>query len=391
MLYFQTILVYTFLTLMMCYGAYLSKGTSRLSKVWGWLPIILFTLVFGFRYGVGIDFNNYADIYEQTENYTSLSELIENERYEVGFSLLLYMCHYVGAPVWSLFVIVAFIQIFLLYKTFNKEGNILIYIYATLILTGFCMFSFMNILRHEIAFCIFLYSLQYIRDNKLFKYWICCVLALSFHQSAIILFPLYFIWIRRKGVFNMPLIEAIAVIICFITSFISQWQEILHLFDVLIILLGYENYLESASEMTVNSVVGITRLLNLVVNLLIVVNSKKIKNHFQSDLFNILYDLFVIGTCLSYVFMGSMMLQRVIVYFYHTQFIVLAYALCYLYETRKQNFIQLFQYGVVSLFIFVSYSSFIYHCKDNTGAYVSYFQTDLHQTKDDLRDTMFDK
>lgn len=391
MLYLQSILVYTFLTLIMCYGAYLSKGTSRLSKVWGWLPIILFTLVFGFRYGVGIDFNNYADMYEQTENYTSISELIENERYELGFSVLIYLCHYFGAPVWSLFVVVAFIQIFLLYKTFNKEGSILIYIYATLILTGFCMYSFMNILRHEIAFCIFLYSLQYIRDNKMLKYWICCLLALSFHQSAIILFPLYFIWIKRKGVFNMPFIEAIAVIVCFIASFISQWQELLHLFDVLIVLLGYENYLEAADEMTVNSVMGFTRLLNLVVNLLIVLNSKKIKNYFKSDLFNILYDLFIIGTCLSYVFMGSMMLQRIIVYFYHTQFIILAYALCYLFETRKQNFIQLVQYGVVLLFIFVSYSSFIYHCKDNTGAYVSYFQTDLHQTKDDLRDTMFDK
>ena len=391
MLYIQSIIVYTLLTLLMCYCAKLSQGNTSRAHLWGWLPIILFTLVFGLRYGVGIDYNNYAYMYDQTASYTSFRELIENERYEVGFSLILYICHYLNAPVWGLFTIIAFIQIVCIYNAFKDEKNILMYLYATLILTGFCMYSFMNIMRHEMAFCVFLFSLQFIRDNKLAKYWLCALLALSFHHSALIIFPLYFIWIKRKGILNMPLVEAIAVILCFITSFFSQWQDIMHLFDNLIVMLGYENYIEAADEMTANSVIGVTRILNLIVNLLIVANSKKIKNYFNSDLFNILYDLFVVGICLGYIFMGSMMLQRIIVYFNHTQFIVLAYMLCYLYETRKQNYAQLIKYAVVVLFIFISYSSFLYHCEDNTGAYVSYFQTDLHQTKDNLREAVFDK
>lgn len=388
MLFFQSIIVYTFLTLLMCYGAYHSQMISKHSRVWCWLPIILFTLVFGLRYGVGVDYNNYLEIYDETSSYSSFSDMLENERYEVGFSLLLYICHWLNAPVYIFFSIIAFIQIVVLYKAFKDEGNILVYIYATLLLTGICVYSFMNILRHEIAFCIFIYSLKYIKDNKLTKYWICCLFALTFHHSAVLLFPLYFIWIRRKGILNKPIIELCAVIACFILLFVTSWQEFLHLFDNIIVLLGYEDYIDIADNMEVNSKIGITRILNLLVNCIIILNSKQIKEYFKSDLLNIIYDLYVVGICLGYVFLSSMMIQRIIVYFSHTQFIMLAYTLCYLYETRKQKASQLLKYAIVVLYIFTSYSSFLYHCKDNTGAYVSYFQTDLHATKDDLRDTM---
>ena len=388
MLYIQSIIVYTLLTILMCICANRAQGNSKQSKLLGWLPLILFTLVFGLRYGVGVDYNNYVDIYEATAYYPSYDEILENERFEPGFTLLIYLCHLFNAPVYILFSLAAFIQIFLLYKTFKNEGNILVYIYATLILTGFCMYSFMNIIRHEIAFCFFLYSLKYIQDNKLSKYWICCLLALAFHKSALILFPLYFIWIKRKGILNKPIIEVSILIACFALSFVSQWQEIMHLFDSLIVFLGYEDYLDIADQMVVNNKMGITRIFNLAVNCIIVINSKKIKDYFQSELLNILYDLFLIGICLGYVFLGSMMLGRIIVYFAHTQFIMLAYSLCYFYRLRKQNLSQLSLYAVIILFIFVSYSSFLYNCKNNTGAYVSYFQKDMHDLKDDLRDEM---
>lgn len=390
MLYIQSIIVYTLLTLLMCYGAYRSQGNSRSAKLWGWVPIILFTLVFGLRYGVGVDYNNYLEIYEETEYYETFSQILDNERYEPGFSLLLYICHYCNAPVYVLFIIIAFLQIFLLYKTYKEENNILIFIYITLIFTGYCMYNFMNILRHEIAFCFFLYSIRYIRDNKLIKYWICCLLALSFHHSAIFLFPLYFIWVHKKSILNQPYIELIILVICFVgSSFISPWQDLLHKTNNFITLFGYEYYIDIANDMVMNTKIGITRLLNLIVNCIIIINSKKIKEYFHNSTFNILYDLFFFGTCMDYLFMESMLLQRLFLYFSHTKFIVLAYALSYFYSMRQKH-MQLISYSFIVLFIFVSYSSFIYHCKENTGAYVTYFQTELHTEKDNLRDLMMD-
>lgn len=388
MLYIQSIVVYSLLALMMCYGAYRSQGSSRNAKLWAWLPIILFTLVFGLRYGVGVDYNNYVEVYEITEYYGSFMEIWESERYEPGFTLLLYLCHYFDAPVYVLFSAMAFLEVFLLYKTFKDEGDVLVYIYATLLFTTIGITSFMNIIRHVVAFCFFIYSLQYIRDNKMIKYWICCLLALAFHKSAILLFPLYFIWIKRKGILNRPVAELIAVLACFALSFVTRWQEILHMFDNLIILMGYEDYIDVADEMIVNSKIGITRIFTLAANIVIILNSKHIKEYIQSDLLNILYDMYIIGICLGYFFLGSMLLQRLIVYFTHTQFIVMAYALCYFYKTRKQSISHLARYAFMILFLFVVFNAFIYNCKNNTGAYVSYFQTDLHPLKDDLREEM---
>lgn len=390
MLYLESIIVYTLLTLLMCFGAYHSQKLEKQSKFWEWMPIFLFTMVFGLRYGVGIDYNNYYEIFSDTEGYPSFLLLIENERFEIGFSLIIYLCHLLHAPVWFFFTILAFLQIWLLHKAFCCEGNILIYIYATLIFTGFCMYGFMNIIRHDIAFCFFLYSLKFIKEKKLIKYWLCCLLALSFHHSALIIFPLYFIWVHRKTIFHRPKIEMIAILSCFALSFITQWQNIMHTFDFLIVLLGYEDYIEAADEMVVNNKIGITRILNLIVNIIVVLNSKKIKEYFHSDTLYILYDLYIIGICLEYVFLGSMMLQRAIVYFSHTQFIIWAYTLCYLYQTRRQSIPQLLKYSIVALFILTSYSSFIYNCTNNTGAYVFYFQTGLHDTKDNLRSQMID-
>lgn len=388
MLYIQSIIVYTLLALLMCYGAYRSQGYSRSAKLWGWVPIILFTLVFGLRYGVGVDYNNYLEIYEETEYYETFSQILDNERYEPGFSLLLYICHYCNAPVYILFSAMAFLEIFLLYKAFKEEGDILIYIYATLIFTTIGISSFMNILRHIVAFCFFIYSIQYIRDNKLIRYWICCLLALVFHKSAIILFPLYFVWIKRKGFFKQPLTELIVVLVCFALSVVPHWQEVMHMFDNLIILMGYENYIDIADQMIVNSKMGITRLFTLAATIVIILNSNRIKDYFQSDLLNILYDMYIIGISLGYIFMGSMLLERIIVYFTHTQFIIIAYALCYFYKTRKQSISQLTKYAFVVLFIFVVYSAYIFNSLHNTGAYVFYFQTELHDIKDSLREDM---
>ena len=46
MLYIQSIVVYTLLALLMCLGAYYSKRDVPMAKLWGWMPIVLFTLVF---------------------------------------------------------------------------------------------------------------------------------------------------------------------------------------------------------------------------------------------------------------------------------------------------------------------------------------------------------
>lgn len=391
MLIFQSIIVYTLLTVMMCCCAHYSQMKSKASLVLAWIPIILFSLVFGLRYGVGIDYNNYMETYECTEEY-SFSELLEYQGYEEGFSLILYLCHWFDAPTYVFFTILAFLQIFFIYKTFKKEGDVLPYIYMSLILSGTCMLGYMNIIRQSISACIFLYSLQYVRDNKLLKYWICCAIALSFHHSAMILFPLYFIWIKKKGIFNKPFVEFLILLLSVIGMYLTSWQSILHQFDNIIPYLGYGFYSDTADTMTSGGRgLGMFDILRFILLSIIVLHSNQIKDYFKSDLLNILYDIFLIGVCAGYIFNGSLLMGRIIVYFTNTEYIMIAYALCYLYHVKRQSTQLFIKYAFCILFITLQYGRFIYYCEENTGAYVSYFQTELHDLKDVLRDDMLHK
>ena len=55
-------------------------------------------------------------------------------------------------------------------------------------------------MRNLIAIAIFLISIKYIHEKKIWKYLACILLASSFHFSAIILFPLY--WVLDKRISN---------------------------------------------------------------------------------------------------------------------------------------------------------------------------------------------
>lgn len=54
------------------------------------------------------------------------------------------------------------------------------------------LFFMTDLMRNSIAIFIFINSLDYIRERNCLKYMVSCVLAISFHYSAILYIPLYF-------------------------------------------------------------------------------------------------------------------------------------------------------------------------------------------------------
>ena len=80
----QTVLVYlSTMTLMffLCRKSCLvEKKSHRMSFLFLFLAIIIFSLVFGMRYYVGIDYHNYFDVY--------VNDSYEILRFEPGFQLL---------------------------------------------------------------------------------------------------------------------------------------------------------------------------------------------------------------------------------------------------------------------------------------------------------------
>lgn len=385
MLQIQTALVYALLAFLMYF---FSKKALDGHKFYNLLPIICFTIIIGLRYSVGVDWENYRAIYEEELKYMSFAQMLET-RYEIGFVAIVYLCHLFQLPTYMLFVCFAAIQITFLYLALKEERGILPYVYLAFILSGIAIQGFCNVVRQDVAFCIFLFALRYAKRDEIIKYFLLCALALCFHKSALILFPVCLIWIRRNSLFYNQTIQCVLFLACLFLPLLNPIEHILNVLNDLIVTMGYENYIDSALDLTTNSRIGPTRMMMIITNIVIILNSKNIKSHYDNTLVNKIYDLFFIGICCYFLFLGNMMFGRITLYFTNVAFIMYGYSLHYLLQSKTAKHI--IAIGVISLMLMVSFSSLLFNCTKNTDAYVSYFQEELHPLKDILRKNMFDQ
>lgn len=386
MLQIQSILVYTLLAILMFAFSKKAIGGSRYYHI---IPILLFILVFGFRYSVGVDWENYREIYEVELSDMSFPEMLET-RYEIGFLIIVYVCHMLQLPTYMLFVCTAALQIILLYIAFKDELEILPYVYLTLIFSGIAIQSFCNVMRQDIAFCIFLIAIKYAIEHRIIPYILFCLLAFCFHKSAVVLLPMYFLWIRRGSIFNRPLVQIMIFACCLMASFINPIQTLLEYVENLITLVGYEDYTDHVMDMQTNAIFGPLRIALILAHIAIIAFSKRLKEYYKNPLFNCFYDLYFIGICCYFFFLGNMLFSRITLYFTNFTFIMFGYVLHYFIKAPK-TYSHVFGLLFVSLSLFTSYASLILNCTNSTDAYVSYFQEDLHNLKDTQRTNMLSK
>src|SRR5690606_27269859 len=90
----------------------------------------------------------------------------------------------------------------------------------------------------------------------------------------------------------------------------------------------------------------------IALNIIIILNSKKIKNYYNSKWFTILYFFFFIGLLTSYIFpTGAVALTRPFRYFYIFQTIMYAYFVYFLYKTKSHGYRSILFYGLIIAFI----------------------------------------
>ena len=115
-----------------------------------------------------------------------------NTNYEVGF---IFICSLLKTLRFSYF---GFILMFTMFfyaliilglKRFVPNWSIFI---ATFMYKIMFYNTFISI-RQGFTLAIFCYSLQFIVDKKIFKYFITCMIAFFIHRGALLLFPLYFL------------------------------------------------------------------------------------------------------------------------------------------------------------------------------------------------------
>lgn len=381
----QSIVIYSLLFgIMLLFARRTARGEnmlamsyqSQVKAFWRYdiyIPIILFSVIFGMRYDVGTDHLTYLTKY--------VAE-IKTERYEPLFGALTEICQYFKLHFTIYFSILAFIQILFFYLSFKSER----YLYPFLLYFFFVTedwMSWMNIIRQSVAICISLYSIKFIEEKKLWKYLFWVFIAFCFHRSAIIIVVFYPLLRRGRAYFNSINFQILLLAIVLVVS--KLFSNVVFYLDSVIgtysSLLGQDSYTESYNSnrllesFSENSGTGIGFLFKLFISIIIILYSKKLKIFYNSKRFNIIYFFFFLGLLTFYVFPpGAISISRPFRFFYFFQMIMFGYFTYFLYSTRAiRGRLELFCFIVIA-FLGMFYLSQITANADSHKWYQFYFQ-----------------
>ena len=334
------------------------------------LPLFIFAFIFGCRYNVGVDYPGYLEVY-----------LYGGERtYEFLFAWVTEKMSSLGIHYAFYFALWAFLQVFLLFYAFRNQRFLFPYMAFFLIFGSYYM-SMMNIIRQQLAACVFMVSLQYIDNKNIVKYVLSVFVASLFHVSAWLLLIVYPLFLRKSDWFpNIKwqfVLYAIAVYLSTQYDLVVKYVEIP--FDYFVRLFGYDDYLKdilyneklnSINQFEKNTGYGI--FISVFLTSTIVLYSKKLKGFYNSRFFNIVYSLWFVRILVEQITGDSIVLNRPFVYVYNFKLIILS---CFLYYCFKTKTVMTQVLGAVFiLFHIAMLLNIISYGEVNTSAFTFFWQ-----------------
>lgn len=146
------------------------------------------------RYIYGELFANIADITRSKASYAD-AYILSLYPKEIGYIYYNIILSYITANRY-IFILLVTLTIYILYYFAIKNYSVN-YPFAVMLFLGLMFFFTFTYLRQMLGVGIGWLALQYIYKRKLYKFLACVLLAASFHNSAIVLLPLYFIPMKR--------------------------------------------------------------------------------------------------------------------------------------------------------------------------------------------------
>lgn len=173
---------------------------KRQKKFFVALSCLPFLIVASLRKFVGTDYSSYL--------FNKVPEILSNPiQPEFGFSALVYVCMKYLDCYQVVIVVIACIFCILSWKFLYRESDdfsLSILIFVSL---G-CFYFSLNAMRQSVAIAIFFFAVQYIERRELKKYLACLLVGVSFHLSALVFIPFYWLScfrIKRKYIIYVSL------------------------------------------------------------------------------------------------------------------------------------------------------------------------------------------
>ncbi len=366
----QTVLVYSILTIIM----YLlcKKADENCSWKYVVCALVIYSLVFGFRYGVGFDYFSYIGMYQDVLNNNPIRDV------EIGYLYLMKLSALLKLPKEGFMIVTSFIPIYFTFRVLKDELYICKFLVLSFMLTAVWL-SYMNGIRQIIAIGFWIFSMKYIVEKKIVKHYLLIFSAILFHNSAAVLLLFYPLVNYRKEWINNIALQLVLLVISLILMRLTFVQSIISNLEYILNISGYGWYVDNASQKLIQeeqSILGIGFYLNLARVIFLIYLSPKVKEWANSDLFVIIYNFFFLGVIITYLLWGSHLIDRLNWYFSLTSTIIGAYTLAYCYSNLSKYFSL-----ILFVFFIMTFVATMYKAIGNTSFFVFTWQQELYQFK----------
>lgn len=183
--------IYSYMTNIDNANEFKDKKYSSAARFLTFLPIVfIFTIIPGLQWNVGNDYFEYVSIIENVNN------LQDRYQDEYLFYFIAKTINYFGFDTQIFFIISSFIvfcNFTVLGNKLRKYGFDFSFVILSLIVVSTIYHSQMNITRQAIAASFLLISSLLFFESKFIKSIIVFFLAIGFHKTSVIVFPLFFI------------------------------------------------------------------------------------------------------------------------------------------------------------------------------------------------------
>jgi hypothetical protein len=194
---------------------------------------LLLFLMAGFRGNIDIDYQGYVTLFNKASNLTSI-------RIEPTFLIISYIAKHLFNNVLFLFLIYALIGVSLNFYAIKKLTDFCL-LSVLVYFSNFYLLHEMTQIRVGVASALILLSIKPLLEKKLIPFLIIIAIAFTFHYSAILALPLYFLDGRKINVTLFVLIIPVSYLFYFLNIHLTSLIELIPIPEVSVKFLQYKN------------------------------------------------------------------------------------------------------------------------------------------------------
>lgn len=299
--------------------------------------VLIFTLFYGLRYNVGIDYMSYYN--NAALNLWNKPQHGTKELFEPCFRALYAIGSFFELPANTVFLLGGFLIYFFLFlgiKNYSDSVLLSLFIFAG---TGLYFFSF-NEFRQFIAVCIVFWGYKFPAEKKFIKWILLVFFAMLFHKSAFIVFPMYFL---AKFKFSKLTVNIVLIATLILKK--------IGIFDLLCTVLSYmpghySEYAETLTWMSKSGGSGIVGYLYLF--MLFAANNSKFRTvFFEERKMRTFSNILLFGAVFVNIFADIYMVVRLMEYFLIS---VVIFFPAFSKISRKNKYLYFFSFLLIGIY-----------------------------------------